>query len=269
MFRIFFITLFIVIGPGAIAQKDPLPDEVKQFILPGYEYLDHITGDLNNDKKADAILVLKIIGEDSLYDNFNGEGDSAYSENPRPLLLLIRQADGKLKQIIRNDKAIMCRHCGGVFGDPYEGISIHPGGFDINFYGGSSWRWAYHFSFLYKPLKKNWYLVKEIQTSFQAGDPEATRKDVTITESESGEVPVEKFQSESKYEDSKWKVIAAKTYFYDNPKPGSKPRKGYLLKGNQVTGIRHLKNFIEVSFENDKGVFTTGFILKKDLLKLK
>jgi len=34
-----------------------------------------------------------------------------------------------------------------------------------------------------------------------------------------------------------------------------------------VTGIRQLKNFIEVSFDNGKGVFTDGYILKKDLEK--
>jgi hypothetical protein len=65
--------------------------------------------------------------------------------------------------------------------------------------------------------------------------------------------------------DSRWKVKTAKTYFYDSPLLGSKPRKGYLLSGNLVTGIRHFKNFILASFENDKGDITEGYLLKKDL----
>jgi len=241
----------------ASAQTDSIPDEAKKFIVAGYEPFDYVTGDLNGDKKPDAILILKQPGEDSLY----GE------ETPRPMLLLIRQADGKLKQAARNDNAIMCRHCGGVFGDPYEGVQIYTGGFSISFYGGSSWRWAYHYEFAYKPAKKNWYLVKEFQTSFHMSEPEKFN-DVSIEETELGEVPIASFNTEPVYEDSKWQVKSLKTFFYDSPKLSSKPRKGYLIKGNKVTGIRHLKNFIEVSFDNGKGVFTSGFILKKDLQKI-
>ena len=242
----------------ASAQNDSIPAEISPFILPGYEPLDYKTGDLNGDKKLDAILILKQPGEDSLY----GE------ETPRPMQLLIRQTDGKLKQVARNDNAIMCRHCGGVFGDPYEGTQIFDKGFSVSFYGGSSWRWAYYYEFRWNAVKKSWYLFKESQSSFQSGDPEATMKNIEIEASELGEVAIDKFNSDPAYEGSKWKVKAVKSFFYDNPKPGSKPRKGYLIKGNQVTGIRQLKNFIEVSFDNGKGVSTSGFILKKDLLKL-
>ena len=80
---------------------------------------------------------------------------------------------------------------------------------------------------------------------------------------------INRFKSEPVYEDSRWKVTAAKTWFYDNPELGSKPRKAYLVRGNSVTGIRDLKNFIEVSFDNDKSVKTQGYILRKDLLLLK
>lgn len=257
MTKTFLIALLTGYSLTAFSQTDSLPAEAKPFIPEGYEALEFKTGDLNGDKKPDAILILKQPGEDSLY----GE------ETPRPLLLLIRQPDGKLKQVVRNDNAIMCRQCGGVFGDPYEGVEINAGRFSLFFYGGSSWRWAYHYEFAYKPLKKNWYLIKEYQTSFHMSEPEKF-KDVTIEETELGEVPIASFNTEPVYEDSKWQVKALKTFFYDSPKLGGKPRKGYLIKGNTVTGIRQLKNFVEVSYDNGKGVFTSGFILKKDLLKL-
>lgn len=258
MKRSFAILLLLLLSFASNAQDKPLPGEAQSFIPKGYESLDYITGDLNGDKKADAILILKQPGEDSL----------DMDETHRPFILLIRQSDGKLKQVIRNDSVIMCRHCGGVFGDPYEGIQIYPSGFNITFYGGSSWRWTYHYEFVYKPVKKNWYLIKETQSSFQSGDPEMTMKEAVIEETELGEVPIGKFSSSPVYVDSKWKVIAAKTFFYDSPKLGNKPRKGYLLKGNVVTGIRHLKNYIEVSFDDGKGTFTDGYILKKDLEKI-
>jgi hypothetical protein len=95
-----------------------------------------------------------------------------------------------------------------------------------------------------------------------------TMKNTDIKESELGEISLAKFSSEQSYEDSRWKVIAAKTFFYDSPQLGSKPRKGYLVKGNIASGIRQFKNFIEVNFDNGKTI-STGYILRKDLLKLK
>ncbi|MBC7874417.1 MAG: hypothetical protein H7Y01_10495 [Ferruginibacter sp.] len=259
MHRLFILSIGLLSGLVTLSQELKIPAEAKFFIPDGYEPLDYIAGDLNSDKKPDALLLLKKPWEDSINEE----------QAARPLLLLIRQADGKLKQVLRNDNAIMCRHCGGAFGDPYEGTELAPGGFSLSFYGGSSWRWGNIFRFAYKPLKKNWYLVKENQTSFQSGDPETTMKKTEIGESELGEVLLEKFDYNSFYEDSQWKVNAIKTFFYDNPKPGSKPRKAYLVKGNIATGIRQLKNFVELSFSDGNDNITTGFVLRKDIERLK
>ncbi len=254
----FAILQLLCISFAVNAQDKPVLAEARSFIPTGYESLDYIPGDLNGDKRPDAILILKQPGEDSL----------DMDETQRPFILLISQSDGNLKQVLRNDKVVMCRHCGGVFGDPYEGTQINETGFSIFFYGGSSWRWASAYEFIWKPAKKNWYLVKEYQTAFHMTDPDHPAKDATIEEAELGEVPLATFSSEPVYEDSRWKVKAVKTFFYNSPQLGSQPRKGYLLKGNVVTGIRQLKNFIEVSFENGKGIFTDGYILKKDLEEL-
>jgi len=182
-------------------------------------------------------MILKQLGE-----------DTAFGEDlPRPFLVLIRQPDGKLKKILRNDKVIMCRNCGGVFGDPYEGIKITPKGFDLSFYGGSNWRWSYDYQFVYKPMRKSCFLAKETQVSTWTVDPENNTKETVILASEMGEIPIEKFDYDPISPETEWRVKVSKTYFYDNPAIGSKPRKGYLLKGNKVTGTRHLANFIEVS----------------------
>jgi hypothetical protein len=251
------LLLFIFSATAAKAQDKILPAEAKPFVPHGYEMLDYVTGDLNGDKRPDAILLLKVPGEDTI------TGDN----QTRPLLLLIRQANGKLKQEKRNDNLVMCAQCGGVFGDPYEGTTIANNGFTINFYGGSSWRWAYEYRFDYKPAKKDWLLVKESQSSFQSTDPENTTKECIIEEDELGEIPIEKYTENSGSTETQWKVTAAKTFFYDNPKLGSKPRKGYLVKGDTFKALRLLTNFIEVSFPNTKGEYTYGFILKKDLVK--
>lgn len=259
MNRSLLLILSLLITTNLTAQTNPLPDELKPFILPKHEVLDFATGDLNADKRPDAILVLKNPDEDSSFDE----------RMPRPLLILLRQADGKLKQVLRNDTAIMGRHDGGVFGDPYQEMDISNNGFALYFYGGSAWRWAYEYRFGWKPAKLSWYLVYESQSSFNSGDPDMTMKEVTIKETELGEVPISKFSTDILYQSSRWQVRAVKTFFYTNPQLGSQPRKGFLVKGNKVTGTRQLKNFIEVTFENGKGEITDGFILRKDLLQLK
>ncbi len=239
-------------------QNKSLSAEAKAFVPKGYEMMDYVTGDLNGDKKADAILILKIVGEEN----------STADESTRPLIILTRQANGKLKQEKRNDDLVLCRQCGGVFGDPYDNTTIANNGFTIDFYGGSSWRWGYTYSFAWKPAKSNWYLVKEKQISFQSGDPETTTKEVQIGESELGEISFEDYGKNVTTDYGKWMITAAKSFFYDNPKLGSRPRKGYLLKGDKVTGLRSLKNFMEVSFENSKGQFSNGYVLKKDMQKI-
>lgn len=73
---------------SANGQTKSLPAEAKAFVPKGYEMMDYIAGDLNGDKKADAILILKIVGEEN----------STADESTRPLIILTRQANGKLKQ---------------------------------------------------------------------------------------------------------------------------------------------------------------------------
>jgi hypothetical protein len=258
MYKFTILLLLLVTTIIINAQEIKVPVDVKSFVTAGLEPLDYKTGDLNGDKLQDAILILKNPGEDTLMNE----------DLPRPLIILIRQPDNKLKQMVRTDIAVMRRNSGGVFGDPYEGMQLFEKGFSLSFYGGSSWRWAYNYEFRWNNSKKNWFLTKESQSSFQAGDPETTMKHTEIEVKELGEILFEKFNSDSGYEDSKWKVKASKTFFYDNPKLGTKPRKGYLMKGNIASGIRQLKNFVEVSYESGKGIFTEGFILKKDLEKV-
>jgi hypothetical protein len=254
------ITAFLLILlHSASAQDKTLPDELIPFIIKDHEVLDLATGDLNGDKKPDAILILKRVGEDSLLEE----------DHVRPLLLLVRQENGQLKQMLRNDSAIMCRRCGGIFGDPYQQTDIHDNGLSLYFYGGSSWRWATQYDFTWRPALNTWLLARESKGSFNAGDPEMTMKETLFKEAELGEISISRFRYEAPYEDSRWKVNAAKTFFYESPQLGSKPGKGYLVKGNTVTGIRHLKNFIEVSYDNGKAVITQGYILRKDLLRLR
>lgn len=264
-----FAFLLFILALNTQAQNNPAPAEAKPFIPAGYESFDYIKGDLNGDKKPDAILVVQLPNDGKHMEVTKPENDTVeVTESARPLIILIRQANGKLKQVLRNDSAILCADCGGVFGDPYAGVDITNNGFSINFYGGSNWRWANTYWFSWNAAKKDWLLVKEYETSYHTSEPNKPTKDAMIDRTELEETSFAKFNANPEYEDSHWKVTAAKTFFYGSPKLGSKPRKGFLLKGDSVTGIRQLKNFVEVSYDDGKGNFTDGYVLRKDLEKL-
>lgn len=259
MKKLFFLFFILTTTIICNAQEKPLPESLKPFLLQGYEMLDYAEGDLNNDKKPDAILIQKLIGEDTIVSD----------DLKRPFILLLRQADGKLTLAKRNDDLVMCRQCGGAFGDPYEKLEIKNNGFTVSFYGGSSWRWGYDYTFSYQPQKNDWFLTQEKQLYYHNTEPEINMKKTTIESDELDEVSVEKFNTEFNETETTWKVTSAKAYFYDNPKKGSKPRKAYLIKGDKVKTYRILKNFIAVEFENKKSNSTSGYILKSDLEKIK
>jgi hypothetical protein len=154
MFRIILPLLILLSGLPAKAQAPYIPDEAKPFILPTFEAMDYQTGDLNGDKKEDAILVLSKIGADKSSGDRPDDYDVA-SAIDRPFIILLRQANGKLKQTVRNDSLILCYDCSGL-GDPYNGIKILSNGFVVTFAGASGeLRWITEYKFLYKQLKKN------------------------------------------------------------------------------------------------------------------
>jgi hypothetical protein len=96
----------------------------------GYEILDTATGDLNRDKYRDLLVILKLSNEEE------------NSESSRPLLIYIGQKNGELKLVAYNDNVVLCRNCGGIYGDPYSGMVIKRGYFSIEHYGGSNFRWT-------------------------------------------------------------------------------------------------------------------------------
>ena len=155
----------------ASAQNDAVkvPDDVKPFIEKGMIPIALETGDLNADGRKDFVLVTSPrVPEGSTYDE---AGDGA-----RQTMILIREASGGLTMAARNDDVVMCKNCGGVFGDPFAGVSIKGTRFTVSNYGGSNDRWAYDYTFDYSRRDKTWQLVRVEETSFHALDPVKTEK---------------------------------------------------------------------------------------------
>ena len=93
---------------SASAQFKPL----RGFLSHGYSILASAAGDLNQDGKMDLVVILR-----NRYERIN-------TDTTRRLLLLAGNGQGKYRLMARNDSVVLCRGCGGVYGDPFAGIVV-------------------------------------------------------------------------------------------------------------------------------------------------
>lgn len=172
-------------GEAATPEIKPANTSFSKFIPSGYSVLDSALGNLNGDNLTDAILILKKNGE---------EKTSDVVDNPekRPLLILTGNPDNTFTLAARNDNTVFCVDCGGVLGDPYNGITIKNGYFSVEHYGGSSWRWARIITYKYSEAEKGWFLHKDGSESFHASNPEKVETIIKTTK-DFGKVPFVNF----------------------------------------------------------------------------
>src|ERR1044072_9884730 len=136
----FFFMLLWGAAPHAAAARQgelQIPPEVRPFVEEGTKAIALEAADLNGDGRGDFVLVLE--RENPAKD----EDDLPVNE--RPLLILVRGVDGKLAEAKRNERVVMCSRCGGIFGDPFDGVIVARNTFTVLLYGGSAWRWAYSY----------------------------------------------------------------------------------------------------------------------------
>lgn len=154
--------------------------KIREFIPDGYQVYDTASGDFNADGYTDYILVLQSIKE-----NANSGGE-------RPLLLLSGAAKGKLELLARNDHVVLCSTCGGVFGDPYQKISINGSYISVEHGIGGNWQWSRVITFKYDTEKKEMLLYEDITKSYRAALP-ANQKSVASNKTDFGSLPFSSF----------------------------------------------------------------------------
>lgn len=175
----------------AAAQEGELkvPAEVAPFVEAGTKAIAVEGGDLNGDGRQDFILVLE--RENPAKD------ENDFPVNQRPLLLLLRGDDGKLTVAKRNERLVMCSECGGIFGDPFEGISVGRNTFTAEFYGGSAWRWKYSYKFNYSRIDKTWQLVRTESLSYHTSDPNKVKTEIHTPPGHFGKIDLSDFDPEN------------------------------------------------------------------------
>ena len=152
-------SFFVLLTPAS-------SQDLESFIPAAFALLDTASGDINRDGKKDLLVILKHINE----------ADSV--DAARPLLILFGKDRDTYSLAARNDSVVFCKGCGGVFGDPYAGMTVKKNFFSIEHYGGSSWRWTRIITFRYDTGSRQILLHRDAGESFHTSDPNQAKQHV-------------------------------------------------------------------------------------------
>ncbi len=129
--------------------RTPRPaQDVASLIPAGWNLLNDpqnviAEGDLNRDGIPDVAMVIE-----------RAEGGL---EAPRSLLIAFGTKENTYSLSILAEHVILSAWEGGVFGDPFSGLSIDRGSVVVSDYGGSSTKWYHTYRFRFQD--NDWYLI--------------------------------------------------------------------------------------------------------------
>ncbi|OAB38361.1 hypothetical protein [Paenibacillus glacialis] len=133
-------------------QRNVSATGIETIIPSGWKILEKVKGepekaegDLNKDGIHDIAAVIE---------KTTTEPEEAPS---RALLIAFGSMDKTYSLSIIADRVILKADEGGVWGDPFDGLSIDRGSVLVSEYGGSNWRWYNKYRFRYQ--NNDWYLI--------------------------------------------------------------------------------------------------------------
>lgn len=185
IFSLVFLALPALAYDGAYLHMDKLPPEVRPFVAEQTRPLSLAGADLNGDGRQDFALVLERQKAQPSHTDIK--------DLQRPLLILVRQSDGTLKEVKRNDMVVYCSTCGGMMGDPFQGVQAGTKTFTVSHYGGSSWRWSVDYRFDYSRRDTTWQLVRVEEKSFHASEPDKVETAVFTPPDHYGKIDIADF----------------------------------------------------------------------------
>ncbi|BBB59633.1 hypothetical protein UNDKW_1360 [Undibacterium sp. KW1] len=181
---------------GTYIEGKDIPPDLRPFVTANTKLLAFASADLNGDDKTDYVFILEKQKKNA--------ADEDMEQGQRPLHIVIRQADGKLKLVKTNDKIVLCSTCGGMMGDPFGDLKASKKGLTVSHYGGSGWRWANEFQFNYSRKDDTWQLVKAKESSFHASEPDNAKVNIFTPPKHYGKIDIADFDPE------KFKGVGAK-----------------------------------------------------------
>ena len=136
-----------------------LPDtggQLADFVPEGWELLDSVELDFNEDGVSDYVGVLEAIWAD-------GEDYFTYQGYPRILFAIAGDEVKGYRLDFQDINLIRTSGEGGVYGDPYLPLTAEGISFTTHMYGGSAWRGSEHFTYTYR--EGIWWLASSEKTN--------------------------------------------------------------------------------------------------------
>lgn len=141
-------------APREIPQLPETARELAGFVPEGWEIMDSVELDFNEDGVTDYVGVLEAVSTD--------EEDTWYPGEPRILFAAASEGTKGYRLDFQDINLIRTRTEGGVFGDPYMPLTAEGTSFTTHAYGGSAWRWSEDYT--YTCQKGVWLLTSSETT---------------------------------------------------------------------------------------------------------
>lgn len=134
-------------------EKNPEKNIKTKEEFPGFEEFQSFKGDINNDKKADKIVI---------YEKECSKDDKNTIENSKcRRVAIFLNVNNKYKLFGFNDNLVECSQCGGAgVGDPFQSVIIRNGYFSVKSLYGACDKTSIVATFRYDKLANNFYLNK-------------------------------------------------------------------------------------------------------------
>lgn len=129
-------------APGEIPLLPETAGEIAGFVPEGWELMDSVELDFNEDGVTDYIGVLEAALVDA--------EDAWHSGKPRILFAAAGEGTGGYRLDFQDINLIRTRAEGGVFGDPYMPLTAKGTSFTTHAYGGSAWRWSEDYTYTWQ-----------------------------------------------------------------------------------------------------------------------
>jgi hypothetical protein len=183
-----------LVSSGAEAQTTrhddvSIPAAARPFVAGETRPIAFETADLDRDGRPDALLVLEATTRQP--DDEESDGFT------RTLVVLLGQPDGTYREAARNAKVAYCTGCGGVMGDPFEGVEVKPGSFTVSNAGGSNRRWTHAYTFNYSRRDRTWQLVRVTSHAFHTSQPDLEEVKVSTPPKDFGKIAIADFDPEN------------------------------------------------------------------------
>ncbi|MCD9004850.1 hypothetical protein LDO31_01100 [Luteimonas sp. XNQY3] len=152
-------------------------DDPAAFVPGGATRVDTVRGDLTGRGTSDALIVFSPATPER---QPLGDGPA------RTVVLLTRDASGRLQNAAENARIVPCERCGGIAGDPYAYARIEAGDVTLAVAGGSRERWFHDYVFRYAPERATWQLEQVVRgvTDTQTG----LQKQTELTAADFGDI---------------------------------------------------------------------------------